>query len=44
MNILDDIRERCAAGEIKTGAEVKGALKASIVNILQRANGGGGAR
>ena len=40
MNILDEIRERIEAGEIKTGAEVKAALKKAIVDILQRANGG----
>ena len=40
MNILDDIREKVEGGEIKTGAEVKGALKGAIVDILQRANGG----
>ena len=40
MNILDEIRERIEAGEIKTGPEVKAALKKAIVDILQRANGG----
>lgn len=40
MNILDVIRTRCEAGEIKTGAEVKAALKKAIVDILVRANDG----
>ena len=38
MNILDVVRERCEKGEIKTGAEVKAALKRAIVDILVRAN------
>tara|TARA_B100001758_G_scaffold102329_1_gene87663 strand:+ start:872 stop:1927 length:1056 start_codon:yes stop_codon:yes gene_type:complete len=40
MNILDVVRERCEKGEIKTGAEVKAALKRAIVDILVRANDG----
>ena len=40
MNILDVVRERCEKGEIKTGAEVKVALKRAIVDILVRANDG----
>jgi len=39
-NILDAIRERVEAGEIKTGPELKSALKAAIVEILQRSNCG----
>ena len=39
-NILDVVRERCEKGEIKTGAEVKAALKRAIVDILVRANDG----